>query len=48
MTLSTMDAKAALVMIGLQKGVADIPAAHPVDEIVQRAAALATALQAYR
>ncbi len=33
-TLSTMVAKEALVVIDLKKGVATIPAAHPVDEIL--------------
>ena len=45
MALTTIDDKAALVVIDLQKGVVGLPAAHPVDEIVQRAASLATAFR---
>ena len=45
MTLSTMDTKPALVVIDLQKGILAVPAVHPLDEIVQRAASLATAFR---
>ena len=45
MALTTIDAKAALVVIDLQKGVVAVPAVHPVGEIVQRAASLATAFR---
>jgi nicotinamidase-related amidase len=45
MTLTTMDRDVALVVIDLQKGLRDIPTAHPMDEIVQRSAALATAFR---
>ncbi|MEA2507247.1 MAG: hypothetical protein QOH48_1865 [Actinomycetota bacterium] len=40
MTLTTIDRTPALVVIDLQKGVLGIPTAHPVDEVVQRAAQL--------
>jgi nicotinamidase-related amidase len=43
MALTTIDDKAALVVIDLQKGIIGLPAAHPVDAIVQRAASLAAA-----
>ncbi len=40
-----MDSKPALVVIDLQRGILAVPAVHPVDEIVQRAASLATAFR---
>lgn len=44
MTLTGIDAKPALVVIDPQRGIAAaIPAAHRVDEIVDRAADLAAA-----
>ena len=45
MTLTTMDTKPALVVIDLQKGIVGIPAAHPISEIVPRAASLAAAFR---
>jgi nicotinamidase-related amidase len=45
MTISTLDPKPALIVIDLQKGVVTIPSAHPVEEIVQRSAALAAAFR---
>jgi nicotinamidase-related amidase len=45
MTLSTLDPNAALIVIDLQKGVVTIPSAHPIEEIVQRSASLATAFR---
>jgi nicotinamidase-related amidase len=45
MTMTTMDPKTALVVIDLQKGIASIPAVHPVEEIAARAASLATAFR---
>ncbi len=45
MALTTIDTKPALVVIDLQKGIVAVPAVHPVDEIVQRAASLATAFR---
>jgi nicotinamidase-related amidase len=41
----TLDKKPALVVIDLQKGVVALPAAHPIDEIVQRSASLAAAFR---
>jgi nicotinamidase-related amidase len=41
MPLTQLDVNAALVVIDLQKGVVGMPAAHPVSEIVGRAAKLA-------
>lgn len=43
MPVTTIDPKPALIVIDRQKGVTTLPAAHPVDEIVARAASLATA-----
>ena len=37
MALTTMDAKPALVVIALQKGIVAVPAAHPVGEIAAQA-----------
>src|SRR5271165_3139358 len=38
MSLTTLDAHAALIVIDLQKGVVGLPIAHPAAEIVSRAA----------
>lgn len=40
-----MDPKPALIVIDLQKGIVAVPTVHPIDEIVQRAASLATAFR---
>jgi nicotinamidase-related amidase len=48
MPLTTLDPKPALVVIDLQKGILAFPAVHPVDQIVQRAASLATAFRRHR
>jgi len=45
MPLTTLDTKTALVVIDLQKGIVAVPTVHPVGEIVQRAASLATAFR---
>ena len=45
MTLTGLDAKPALIVIDLQKGVLCAPAVHPVEDIVQRAATLASAFR---
>ncbi len=45
MPLTTMDDMPALVVIDLQKGTVATPTAHPVDEVVQRAARLASAFR---
>ena len=42
MTLTTMDAKPALVVIDLQQAILALPGVHPVDDIVPRAASLRT------
>jgi nicotinamidase-related amidase len=44
-TLTAIDAQPALVVIDLQKGIVGIPAAHPISEIVPRAANLAAAFR---
>jgi nicotinamidase-related amidase len=41
----TLDNKPALLVIDLQKGVVALPAAHPIDEIIQRSASLAAAFR---
>jgi nicotinamidase-related amidase/MFS family permease len=45
MALTTIDPKAALVVIDLQKGILSIPAAHPVEDVVRRSANLAEAFR---
>ncbi|MFG2223232.1 isochorismatase family protein [Streptomyces sp. NPDC048644] len=46
MTATTLDAKTALVLIDLQKGITGLPCAHPTDEVVERGARLAAAFRA--
>ncbi len=45
MPLTTIDPKAALVVIDLQKGIVDAPTVHPTLEIVERSAILAGAFR---
>lgn len=45
MTLTVLDPRTALVVIDLQKGIASLPAAHPVAGIVERTNALAEAFR---
>jgi MFS family permease/nicotinamidase-related amidase len=45
MALTTMDPAPALVVIDLQKGITGMPAVHPIEEIVERTASLATAFR---
>ena len=45
MALTTLDAKTALVVIDLQRGIVALPTAHPAGEIVERSVAL---LDAFR
>jgi len=45
MPLNTLDAKPALVVIDLQKGITAVPAVHPLDDIIQRSASLAAAFR---
>lgn len=45
MALTTMDTNTALVVIDLQKGTVGLQTVHPVREVVQRAASLATAFR---
>ncbi|MCB5912246.1 isochorismatase family protein [Streptomyces pinistramenti] len=46
MTATTLDAKTALVLIDLQKGITGLPCVHPTAEIVERGARLAAAFRA--
>jgi nicotinamidase-related amidase len=46
MPLTKLDDTSALVVIDLQKGIVGLPCAHPADEIVGRAAKLASAFRA--
>jgi nicotinamidase-related amidase len=45
MPLTEIDTTAALIVIDLQKGIAGLPAAHPVGEIIGRTAQLARAFR---
>ena len=45
MTISTLDAHTALIVVDLQKGVVSLPCAHPMDAVVERATALIDAFR---
>ncbi len=45
MAVTQLDTGAALIVIDLQKGIVGLPAAHPVGEVVDRAARLARAFR---
>lgn len=45
MAITKLDDKAALVVIDLQKGIAAIPTAHPLSDIINRTAQLARAFR---
>lgn len=45
MPVTTLDPKTALIVIDLQNGIVALPAAHPIGEVVKRAAALADAFR---
>ncbi|MGC1673630.1 MAG: hypothetical protein WA739_15320, partial [Candidatus Acidiferrales bacterium] len=45
MPLTKLDTNAVLIVIDLQKGVVGMPVAHPIGEIVGRAAQLALAFR---
>lgn len=47
MPLTTIDPKTALIVIDLQKGILTMPAAHPVDDVLQRAATLAKSFRSH-
>lgn len=46
MALTALDARTALIVIDLQKGIVALPAAHSVDSVVERSRALADAFRA--
>ena len=45
MTISTLDAKAALVVIDLQRGIVGMPTAHPMAGVIRNAVALVEAFR---
>ena len=47
MAISTLDAKSALVVIDLQKGIVGLPPVHPAGGIVERAATLLAAFRSH-
>lgn len=47
MTISVLDAKPALVVIDLQKGIVGMPTAHPMQGVIGNCAALAEAFRRY-
>ncbi|MET7857326.1 isochorismatase family protein [Streptomyces sp. NPDC005318] len=46
MTATTLDPKTALVVVDLQKGIVDLPTAHPSADVVAKSATLADAFRA--
>ncbi|MDJ1132781.1 isochorismatase family protein [Streptomyces iconiensis] len=48
MAVTTLDPHSALVLIDLQKGITAMPSAHPMQEVVDRSARLATAFRLRR
>ncbi len=46
MALTRLDPDTALIIVDLQKGLVGFPSVHPIDEIVERAGALAEAFRA--
>ncbi|MDQ0008706.1 nicotinamidase-related amidase [Luteibacter jiangsuensis] len=46
MAVTTLDPNVALIVIDLQKGIVALPTAHPVNGVVERAAALADTFRA--
>ena len=47
MAVTTLDPRTALLVIDLQNGILALPTAHPVDEVVKRAGALADAFRTH-
>jgi nicotinamidase-related amidase len=45
MTISMLDAKAALLVVDLQKGIVGLPVAHPIADVVNNAAKLTDAFR---
>ncbi|PNG24215.1 isochorismatase family protein [Methylocella silvestris] len=45
MALTTLDPDTALIIVDLQKGIVDLPAIHPIGDIIARARALADAFR---
>ena len=46
MPVTVLDPKTALIVVDLQKGIAGLPCAHPIADIVARSSALAAAFRA--
>ena len=47
MTISTLDARPALLVVDLQKGIVGLPTAHPIADVVSHAARLADAFRSH-
>ncbi|GAJ29704.1 isochorismatase family protein [Acidomonas methanolica] len=45
MTLTTLDPNTALIVVDLQKGIVNLPVAHSMDNVIERARALADAFR---
>ena len=45
MALTTLDPNTALIIVDLQKGIVGLPGIHPIDDIIERARALADAFR---
>jgi nicotinamidase-related amidase len=48
MTVSMLDAKTALLVVDLQKGIVGMPTAHPMADVVKNAVALTEAFRAHK
>lgn len=48
MAVTLLDPKTALIVIDLQNGIVTMPTAHPVQEVIHKAAALAAAFRRHR
>jgi nicotinamidase-related amidase len=48
MAVTTLDAKAALIVIDLQKGIVALPTAHPTSEVIKHASELADAFRRHK
>jgi nicotinamidase-related amidase len=47
MTISALDARPALLIVDLQKGIVGLPTAHPIEDVVKNAARLAEAFRSH-
>lgn len=48
MALTTLDAKTAVIVVDLQKGIVSLPTVHPIDAVAKNASTLADAFRRHR